>query len=558
MTAIEVTLLTGRYVATAHHDRRSHEWPPHPARLFSALVATWADDEDADPDERSAIEWLEGQNAPAITASHPDGVSVRRPVSHFVPVNDAAVISGAQYRNRAGRIADLEDEHHQLFDSLGGEVTRKVERLRDKIDKERDVALLVDSLGATNPKAAEALLPEGRGKQERQFPSVTPDCPVVTFAWDQTPEPHLTAALDGLLSRVTRVGHSSSLVSCRLVESPPSPTMAPGDGSMVLRCTQRGQLAALEQAHSQHLGVRPRALPFVGVRYSQVHSEVEVGSVVRPDIAGDFVVFEIPADKRRMPMTRTVELTEALRGAVFHHAEDPLPEGLSGHRPSGSPSRDPHVAFVALPNVGHTHADGRLMGLAIMLPDQLDERASRAAYRAIGMWERAEPRGFCRLTLAGGDVLDLQRRQSPFEFLSLRHRTWAQPSRCWVSTAPIALPKSPGRLTRGSPSSRAKSWAAAEEQVRQSCAHVGLPEPEVVAISLDPLIAGARPAGDYPAFVQGTRRGDGVRRRLVHAAVLFDQEIQGPFTVGSGRFLGLGLMRPVPDWDPSPDGSGDE
>ena len=40
MLAIEVAFLTGRYVATAYNTRTETEWPPHPARLFSALVAT--------------------------------------------------------------------------------------------------------------------------------------------------------------------------------------------------------------------------------------------------------------------------------------------------------------------------------------------------------------------------------------------------------------------------------------------------------------------------------------------------------------------------------------
>ena len=547
MIAIEVTLLTGRYVATAHHDRREHEWPPHPARLFSALVATWADADVPNADERRALEWLESQDAPAITASRPEDVGVRRPVSHFVPVNDASVVAGAQYRRRVERLTDHLDEHYRELESTGGEVTLAVERLRDKIDKERDVASIVGPVGTTSPSAAAALLPEGRGKQERQFPSVTPDCSRVTFSWEAAPASGVTAALDALLGRVTRIGHSSSLASCRLLLAAPEPTMRPGNGTTMLRCTQRGQLAALEQMHAAHGGIRPRAMPFVGVRYAHVDTEGGVASTaVRPDVSGEFVVFELPGNERHLPLTRTVELAEALRGAIFHHADDPLPEGLSGHLPDGRPSRDPHIAFIALPNVGHTYADGRLMGLAVMLPDGLDDAAARAALRAMGLWERAEPNGQCRLTLPGGAVLDLQRKQPPFEFKSLEPRTWSRPSHDWVSATPIALPKNPGRLAQGSPATRAKAWAAAEEQVRQSCVHVGLPEPASVAVSLDPLMTGVRPAAAFPAFVQGSRRGDEVRRRLVHAAVRFDVEVEGPVVLGSGRFLGLGLMRPLP------------
>ena len=85
---IEVNFLTGRYVATCHNERQRCEWPPHPARLFSALVATWAEDEQ-DPAEREALEWLESQGPPAISAS---GATPRTVVSHFVPVNDTSVV----------------------------------------------------------------------------------------------------------------------------------------------------------------------------------------------------------------------------------------------------------------------------------------------------------------------------------------------------------------------------------------------------------------------------------------------------------------------------------
>ena len=54
-----------------------------------------------------------------------------------------------------------------------------------------------------------------------------------------------------------------------------------------------------------------------------------------------------------------------MRAAIMSHAEDPIPEGLSGHQPSGRPTLEPHVGFLPLPYVGFEHADGRIMGLAV-------------------------------------------------------------------------------------------------------------------------------------------------------------------------------------------------
>jgi CRISPR-associated protein Csb2 len=73
MLAIEVEFLTGRYVATAYNTRAESEWPPHPARLFSAFTSThFAADDATMPgrsEERAILEWLEQQGAPSIRAS---------------------------------------------------------------------------------------------------------------------------------------------------------------------------------------------------------------------------------------------------------------------------------------------------------------------------------------------------------------------------------------------------------------------------------------------------------------------------------------------------------
>lgn len=53
MLAVEIELLTGRYVATQFNDRNKPEWPPHPGRLFCALVAAWADTEEPDEVEHA-------------------------------------------------------------------------------------------------------------------------------------------------------------------------------------------------------------------------------------------------------------------------------------------------------------------------------------------------------------------------------------------------------------------------------------------------------------------------------------------------------------------------
>ena len=574
MTVIEVNFLTGRYVATSHHDRQQPEWPPHGARLFSAMVAAWADAEPPDEKERAALEWLEAQPPPRITA--PEEVP-RRVVSHFVPVNDASVISPAQYQRRVrdmeGLIAQWEDQ----VEASMGEVTKKAERLQDKINTKRDVDALVGRVGSTNVGSALALLPDGRVKKERYFPSVTlveprsPDSssgrvpelpgarrvPSVAYAWDESAPPETAKALDDLLGRVTRLGHSSSLVSCRLNDEAPAATHTPGEGVDTLRWVRPGQLAALEDEHQRHQAIRPRSLPFRGIRYRRVEpDETDSGESPLPATFGDWIVFELEPRARRMPMTRVVELTRVLRESVLSHVPDPLPEGVSGHLPEGTPSSSPHIAFLALPNIGYEYSDGRIMGLAISLPHGLDDAARHATLRGVGAWERELGDRPLKLRMGRQGAVEMRRRQPPFALVSLRREVWARPSRWWASATPVALPAHPGDLRRGTPAARAKAWARAEEAVAKSCEHVGLPRPMDVRVSFVSHLAGARPVHDFPAFKQGRGASGGVVRRLVHASVEFAAETRGPLVLGSGRFMGLGLMRPVDE--PVKDATGND
>ena len=541
---IEVNFLTGRYVATFYNDRRQPEWPPHPARLFSALVATWAED-GREPDERAVLEWLETLAPPAIAAS--DAVP-RKVVSHFVPVNDTAVVSRTFQERKADKLRELTEQLHHELVSSGGEVTRKVTRIEQKLAKEREVASQVSQTGNTNPDSAARMLPERRGKQERFFPSVTPDEARVTYLWDGVPLDGMGQTLDRLLARVTRLGHSSSLVSCRVTSEPPAPTRVPSDDvGEGLRGVRQGQLAELERQFARHRATRPRSLPYTDVRYRAATENLQMESPQKPNTAAEWLVFELAHDARFFPVTRVVQLAQSMRSAVLHYAEDPIPEALSGHGSGGTPTAAPHIAFLPLPYVGLPYADGRLLGIAVSVPNALHDEVRRVLYRAIGTWERTSVSQPLRLTLGTRGVACLSRLRGPSALVSLRPEIWSQPSRRWVSTTPVALPKHPGRLVRGTGPALAKAWALAEAAVAAACGHVGLPEPTAVHVSLNAFLTGARAATHFPAFSQKGRDGRSFRRQLVHASLTFETPVTGPLILGAGRFLGLGLMRPVAD-----------
>lgn len=84
MFVVEIDFLTGRYYASDYTDRERPEWPPHPGRLYSALVAT-AFETGITEAKRQALLWLEAQRPPEIWASR---CAERSWHIAYVPVND--------------------------------------------------------------------------------------------------------------------------------------------------------------------------------------------------------------------------------------------------------------------------------------------------------------------------------------------------------------------------------------------------------------------------------------------------------------------------------------
>ena len=538
---IEVNLLTGRYVATSHNDRQRAEWPPHMARLFSALVATW-DEGGRDPAERVALEWLESQKPPAIAASD----AVRRTVvPHFVPVNDTTIFGLPFHEKKSKAVNGLQDQLNKELEASGGRETGKVLQVLQMLSKARSVGAQASHVGRTKPSWANQMFPEQRVKQERFYPSVTPDDARVTYLWDSHPPDELCGVLDGLLGRVTRLGHSSSLVSCRVTSDPPTASYLPGDTGESMRAVRHGQLAELERQHSFHHGIKPRSLPYTDVLYRAVNGPPTPVRPLQPNTAGEWIVFEFAHNSRTLPSTQTVELASALRAAVFRYAEDPIPEEISGHRSGKTPTTAPHVAFLPLPYVGFERADGRMLGVALSLPGSLSDAARRAVFRAVGTWERTVGQASLRITMGARGAVQMSRLHGPAALVSLQPSVWRRPSLLWVSATPIALPRHPGSLGKGTATARAKAWTAAESSVADACEHIGLPRPLAVDVSLNPFTVGARPAAGFPAFRQNGRDGRLIKRQLVHASLAFERPVAGPVMLGTGRFLGLGLMRPV-------------
>lgn len=379
MLAISIDYLTGRSVATAHHDRDAAEWPPHPARLFSALVAAWGD-AGTDAEERRALEWLESQEAPAVVASDGFERSIR---TTYVPVNDA---------NEGFK----KGKQPTMFPELGA--TCQVRRLR---------------VGRT-------------------FPSFTPREATAYVIWrDAEADESLRGSLRRLLGRVSYLGHSSSLVRARLVDEPPEPTHVPVDagGELVLRVPTPGQLEALEHAFELYRTTRVRGqLPCRFQAYAR--SRKPDAMTVPRGSFGEMVIFR-RIEGPQLPIEATELVTSTLRKAVMSACDEPVPEVLSGHRRGGARSEMPHVAYVALPHVGRVHATGQLLGAAAVLPRGVTEGDRSTVHRALAR--------VSHLTMgrAGAWMVDRTATEPPPT--GVLPETWNRASLRWASVTPMEL-----------------------------------------------------------------------------------------------------------------------
>jgi CRISPR-associated protein Csb2 len=348
--AIEVELLTGRYVATSFNDWKAPEWPPHPARLFSALVATAHEHEEISDKALGALRWLETQGAPRILASDAEPRTV---VNVYVPENATRrVLSG--WSNSEEKLEEAKEglaQAEQTGDPKAQQKAQKaVTAAEKKLVQQFDKASADD--GKYNPSACKVsrqMLPDQRGKLPKTLPSVTPEQPRVRYFWPEAaPNVAMYDVLSDLGRRLVRLGHSSSLVACRVLDVNEQDGLASNgavhewepvsDGGRSMRTVAAGQVKSLERAFERHREVEPRVLPAVHQPYRRV------GTAPEPEpsrsVFDEWIVLrEVAPERGRrvgLRLQRTADVTRALRGALLHHADDPPPETLAGHHPDGA------------------------------------------------------------------------------------------------------------------------------------------------------------------------------------------------------------------------------
>lgn len=264
-------------------------------------------------------------------------------------------------------------------------------------------------------------------------------------------------------------------------------------------------------------------------------------------VFGDDPIVLARVDGPRLPITSVAGLARQLRRALMSFADQPVAEIISGHQADGAAAETPHLAVVPLPAVTGLHPNGALLGIALVLPREVDEAARAAVMRAIARFEDrhrtdAEEGSPIPVWLGHAGTLVLQRAvRGAGRHDALRPATWIGPARRWASATPIALDRNPGDLGHADPERRRTALEAATACVIDAVRRIGLPAPVEVEVLRSCALPGTAEARHYPRFPVGPRRP---QRVLVHARLRFGAPVSGPVLVGAGRYHGLGLLLP--------------
>lgn len=480
MLAISVEFLHGTYRAdpdggAATGRAELGEWPPSVARVLAAFVAADGMGDDCRVTDGTELEYLESLGAPVIHAE---------PEPLHQPLHPRYVVLAAGPVRKIGKDYPA---GHQEYPARTGALVRPGVR----------VALRH---------------------------------PAVVYAWQDVDPAGFMRALRLRAARIGYLGCADSPVRVRVTETVDADAVGPlhpfapnTAGTRMVSVPRPGHhLAALRAAYEawQEHGAGTARSQFPALRNLVAYAGPE--DVPHTHEAGRVVAwlrFKTGVSGRRVG-----DVTAALKAAVmsrYHRLYgDPIPPALHGHGYEGTGFEI--ARYLALPNVGFEHSDGRIHGAAVWLPHDCDDTTverARAAARSVHLLQTSR----LRVGVAPWQGEDRPRAATP--------RRWLWRSKTWATAVP-AIHERFGRLNLA--------------ELQRWCRHAGLPEPVAFRSARVPLVPGAlalhptevqRPAPHTPADA----------RPYSHIELRFAEAVRGPVVIGGGRSRGFGLCVPTDD-----------
>ncbi|HWP01837.1 MAG TPA: type I-U CRISPR-associated protein Csb2 [Gemmatimonadaceae bacterium] len=486
------------------------DWPPSPARLFQALVAGAGLSGPIADTEKKALEWLEKQGAPLVAA--PLYVQPKRGVRFYMPNNDTDAIGGDPLG--MAKIRTATKVFRPYFFDATVPFLYAWELAGQPEDEEQAKQICI---------IAERLYQLGRGTD-------------MAWAWGDVIEDavweEILREYRGHLFRPSR-GRSKTSFLC------------PCSGSLDMLLHRHQAFAERFRYERKGKALRvvyrkpPKPL-FERVPYNSSPS-YQLYEIRSPTEEGAFAPW---------PLARAAALVVQLRDAAVLRMKSALPEqtaniecALVGRKPDGTNEISPvsRVRIIPLPSIGHPYADLQIRRVLVEVPPSCPLHAPDVQWAFSGLDIVDLVTGEVRGTLVCTDD------DSFLRYYGVESHT---PHRVWRTVTAAVLPED-ARRRRIDPErkvfeaktgfERAAEETRAARAVCQALRHLGVRErAEAVRVQREPF----QENGDRAeAFAEGSRFS---KHRLWHLEIALEEPIYGPLVIGDGRFLGLGVMAPIP------------
>ena len=289
-----------------------------------------------------------------------------------------------------------------------------------------------------------------------------------------------------LIRSIRYLGKREDLARCWIDPEPPPPNLIPAvDADHYLSVPLPGRLAEL-QAYYQLIAMAPQA-PLVGY-----------GSPVMASPWGEMLI-------KRPGVTWSLEEAQVCARCFSRALLSKFPQGEIPswvHIPNQE-TYLPHLACVAIPEIGAYRNINRLVGVGVILPKSPDVNRNLTV------------RKLSAITDMPWDNEDLA---------SLKPSVWCKPSTNWETVTPVVFPrhgKKPGDL---------------EAQLIALFVAQGYPPPEEVELAPGSVKKGIPPAKNF------IRRN--IHKPVFHAKVRWTERQAGPVLIGLEAHYGLGLFIP--------------
>lgn len=496
-------LIRVRFHGSRYHGLNTEgqpERPPSPARLFQALIAGAAEGAVLGKEDRDALAWLEQLEAPVIAMP---AMRKGQSFNHFVPNNDLDTVGGNP--KRIGEIRTATKRFHPLiFDQetpflyvwLFDQGVEHAERMCD-------IAVRLYQLG--------------RG---------------VDMAWA------VAEILDMDEVEVQLSAYS------RAIYRPVA-----NSGGRTLACPLPGTLNSLIERYKKNrtrfkttMGVASTKRKAVSQTFSQPPKprfrQVSYGS---PPVRRLYELRDMTERVGFFPWSikEAVQLVEVVRNDAAARLKEVLPDkaetvarvfGLC--RDATEADKASRIRIVPVPSIGHQHADRGIRRLLVEIPPNCPLAGDDIAWAFSRVESIERTTGEIEWVLVSAEERSM-----------LNHYGFGDNARngfrLWRTVTPMALPirRPRGRKTG---SERLLMEREASAAVVQALRHAGINDrPRLIRVQREPLDAKGARAED---FAPGTRFS---ASQLWHVEITFTQPVVAPLLAGDGRYLGLGLMRPV-------------